>query len=45
MTGLEYASGQQATVVGKPEPAFYESVLTDMGCNANETVMIGDVCS
>lgn len=45
VAGLEYASGQQATVVGKPEPSFYESVLTDIGCNATETVMIGDVCS
>lgn len=43
VVALEYASGQQPLVVGKPEPAFYRMVLEDMGCAASETIMIGDV--
>ena len=31
VTALEYASGKTATVVGKPERAFYECVLREMG--------------
>ena len=43
MAGLEYASGVTAQCVGKPEPTFYRTVLEDIGCRAEETVMIGDV--
>ena len=43
VTALEYAAGREATVVGKPEPAFFYSVLRDAGHEAGETVMIGDV--
>ena len=40
---LEYASGKQATVVGKPQFEFFRSVLQEFSCSAEETVMIGDV--
>ena len=43
VTALEYASGKEATVVGKPEPAFYHSVIKDFKCPSNEVVMVGDV--
>ena len=43
VAALEYASERQPLVIGKPEAAFYQSVLDDMGCLAKETVMIGDV--
>ena len=40
---LEYASGKEAVVVGKPSPTFYQSVMKDFSCSPNEMVMIGDV--
>ena len=40
---LEYASGKKAVVVGKPQPEFFQSVLQEFSCLAEETVMIGDV--
>uniref|UniRef100_A0A8C2X894 Haloacid dehalogenase-like hydrolase domain-containing protein 2 n=1 Tax=Cyclopterus lumpus TaxID=8103 RepID=A0A8C2X894_CYCLU len=42
VTGLEYAADCQATVVGKPEKAFFTQALSDLGCSPNEAVMIGD---
>jgi len=40
--GLEAASGQQATVTGKPDPAFFQSVLDAAGVTADEALVIGD---
>ena len=40
---LEYASGKKALVVGKPKLEFFQSVLEEFNCLAEETVMIGDV--
>eukprot|EP00057_Strongylocentrotus_purpuratus_P005618 XP_003731394.2 PREDICTED: haloacid dehalogenase-like hydrolase domain-containing protein 2 [Strongylocentrotus purpuratus] len=40
--GLEYATGVRATVVGKPERAFYQEALKTMSCAPEEAVMIGD---
>ena len=40
---LEYASGKEALVVGKPELGFFKSVLQEFDCLPEETVMIGDV--
>lgn len=40
---LEYASGKTATVVGKPQLEFFQSVLQEFSCSAEQTVMIGDV--
>ena len=43
VTALEYASGKEAIVVGKPSPTFYQSVMKDFSCPPSEVVMIGDV--
>jgi len=40
---LEYASGKEALVVGKPQVGFFKSVLQEFDCLPEETVMIGDV--
>ena len=40
---LEFASGKKAVVVGKPQLEFFQSVLREFNCLAEETVMIGDV--
>jgi HAD superfamily hydrolase (TIGR01458 family) len=42
VTGLEYASGKTATVLGKPAPAFFKLAVESMGCGLEETAMIGD---
>lgn len=42
VTALEEAAGRQATVVGKPERAFFELALADMSVAPEEAVMIGD---
>ncbi|XP_061887708.1 haloacid dehalogenase-like hydrolase domain-containing protein 2 isoform X2 [Entelurus aequoreus] len=42
VTGLEYATDCQATVVGKPEKTFFTQALADLGCSPDEAVMIGD---
>jgi HAD superfamily hydrolase (TIGR01458 family) len=42
VAALEYASGKTALVVGKPEPAFFEAVLRDLGLEAWEVAMVGD---
>ncbi|XP_048875006.1 haloacid dehalogenase-like hydrolase domain-containing protein 2 isoform X1 [Brienomyrus brachyistius] len=42
VTGLEYATDTQATVVGKPEKTFFLEALRDLGCQPEEAIMIGD---
>jgi HAD superfamily hydrolase (TIGR01458 family) len=42
ITGLEYATGTSATVIGKPAPAFFMMALSALGRNASEVVMVGD---
>ena len=42
VAALEYASGKTALVVGKPEAAFFEAALQDLGLEAREVVMVGD---
>jgi HAD superfamily hydrolase (TIGR01458 family) len=39
---LEHASGRQAIVLGKPSQEFYMSAIAKLGCNADDTIMIGD---
>ncbi len=39
---LEHASGRKPVILGKPSKVFYDSALIKLGCNASETVMIGD---
>ncbi|PIK55530.1 putative haloacid dehalogenase-like hydrolase domain-containing protein 2 [Apostichopus japonicus] len=40
--GLEYATGVTATVVGKPERAFFTEALDSLGCLPEDAVIIGD---
>ncbi len=42
VTGLEYASGKTATVLGKPAPAFFQLAVESLGCFPQNVVMIGD---
>jgi HAD superfamily hydrolase (TIGR01458 family) len=39
---LEHATGREAVVVGKPAVEFYNSALNMLGCDASNTIMIGD---
>ena len=43
MSALEYAADVKADVVGKPEPGFFQQALSDINCDAESAVMIGDV--
>jgi len=45
VTGLEYATGANATVIGKPERAFFHEALKLVDIAPERTVMIGDVCN
>lgn len=40
--GLEYASGTQAMIIGKPSADFFQIALDDMGLQADEVAIIGD---
>jgi HAD superfamily hydrolase (TIGR01458 family) len=42
VAGLEFSSGVTATVVGKPAPAFFQTVLADLDVAPQDAVMIGD---
>lgn len=42
VTGLEYASGKTATVLGKPAPAFFKTAVESLACGLADVVMIGD---
>jgi HAD superfamily hydrolase (TIGR01458 family) len=42
VTALEYATGKEATVLGKPSPVFFGSALASMDCAPAEAVMVGD---
>lgn len=39
---LEYATGRDSTVVGKPEPAFFTAALADLEADPDSAVMVGD---
>lgn len=39
---LEYAAGVEATVVGKPAPAFFRTALETLGVPPGQAAMIGD---
>jgi HAD superfamily hydrolase (TIGR01458 family) len=39
---LEHASGRKPVVLGKPSKEFYTGALNKLGCNASDTIMIGD---
>lgn len=40
--GLEYASRREATLLGKPARAFFETALAGLGLPPNEVAVIGD---
>jgi HAD superfamily hydrolase (TIGR01458 family) len=42
VAALEFATGTQAYVVGKPARAFFQEVLSDLGATATTTAMVGD---
>jgi len=42
VSALEFSSGRTAHVIGKPSQGFFQTVLDDIGCTADEAVMIGD---
>ena len=42
VAALEYATGREATVVGKPSRAFFEQVLAGAGADRADAVMVGD---
>jgi len=42
VAALEFATGTEAYVVGKPARGFFEQVLADLGVDAARTAMIGD---
>ena len=42
VAALEYATGRPADIVGKPAPAFFETVLATLGVPAHRAAMVGD---
>jgi HAD superfamily hydrolase (TIGR01458 family) len=42
VAAIEYATGREATVVGKPSPSFFELVLGGLGVGAERAAMVGD---
>ena len=42
VAALEYASGKSALVVGKPERAFFELALENLGLHSGEVAVVGD---
>lgn len=42
VAALEYASGKQAVVLGKPAPGFFHAAVASIGCAPQEAVMVGD---
>ncbi|MBW8741400.1 MAG: TIGR01458 family HAD-type hydrolase [Gaiellaceae bacterium] len=42
VAGLEYAAETEATVLGKPSPAYFEAALEALDADANMTWMVGD---
>lgn len=42
VAALEYATGWEATVLGKPSHAFFAAALDSLGCGPEAAVMVGD---
>jgi phospholysine phosphohistidine inorganic pyrophosphate phosphatase len=42
ITALEYATGKDALIFGKPDPAIFEAVIADIGLPAGQIAMVGD---
>lgn len=39
---LEYAASREAVVLGKPDPAFFRSAVTELGMRPQDVSMVGD---
>ncbi len=42
VAALEFASGREATLLGKPSPDFFRAALSSLGCDPAQAVMVGD---
>jgi HAD superfamily hydrolase (TIGR01458 family) len=42
VTAIEYATGREAVVVGKPSPAFFDLALSELDVPAERAAMVGD---
>jgi HAD superfamily hydrolase (TIGR01458 family) len=42
VAGLEYAAGVEATILGKPSPAFFGAALDALDADPEQTWMVGD---
>ncbi len=42
VASLEYATGREAEVMGKPSPAFFELALGELDVSADRAAMVGD---
>ncbi len=42
VTALEYATGREATIVGKPSQAFFQAAAESMGVDLCHVVVVGD---
>jgi len=42
VAALEYAAETEATLIGKPNSAYFQMAVTDMGLQAENVMMIGD---
>jgi HAD superfamily hydrolase (TIGR01458 family) len=42
VAALEFATGREALVLGKPAPAFFQAALASLDCRLDEAAMVGD---
>jgi len=42
VAAIEYATNRQATLVGKPNPKFFQSAIQSASCSGPDAMMIGD---
>ncbi|MEM1041789.1 MAG: TIGR01458 family HAD-type hydrolase [Bacteroidota bacterium] len=42
VAALEYATGKDVTVVGKPEPQFFLDAVADLGLDPSDVALVGD---
>lgn len=42
VSGLEYASRKQATIIGKPSPDFFKAALSELGLPPEQAAIVGD---
>ncbi len=42
IVGLEYVTGKQSTLIGKPSQSYFDQVLAELGLPPQQLVMVGD---